>query len=399
MASIAEELTRLPFLARVPRDELERVAERFRAVSLEAGETLWWQAAAVDELALVLIGELVAETGGKEVGRVRAPDLVGEASAFEAGSTRVATLRAVRPTQVLCLSVADLRALRRQRGRLYHTLLELAQKALVRRISLTSTKLASLAQGGAAAPSRKEPGAFAKLWRTFRPGGPTGPCPPFGPVIRAQAGLGAADEGVHAALAAAFVAEPFEEGQVIVLEGEGASAMYIVAEGEVDVLRNVRGERAELLVTLGPGAQFGANSLVEPSPRTASCVAATPGWLLRMDREAFTSLTGEARMVWRESVLATLSSQIRLANRALERAMGGRPGASSTAAGAGQRPQPGATAVNPRQDSERFADLLKASGYLETMPANEAELENVQFVFDDDNQRNRKNTGVPPRGR
>ena len=142
MASIAEELSRLPFLVRVPRQELERAADRFRALSLEAGEVLWWQSAPVDELALVLIGELAAETAGKEVGRVRAPDLIGEVGAFVAGSTRVATLRAVRPTQVLCLGVADLRALRWQRGRLYDTLLELAQKALVRRISATSAKLA-----------------------------------------------------------------------------------------------------------------------------------------------------------------------------------------------------------------------------------------------------------------
>lgn len=389
MASIAEELSRLPFFARVPRQELDRAADRFRALSLEAGEVLWWQAAPVDELAIVLLGELVAEAGGKEVGRVRAPDIIGEVGAFVAGSTRVATLRAVRSTQVLALAVADLRALRWQRGRLYDTLLELAQKAMVRRISATSARLANIVAGGAAAPSRKEPGALARLWRTLRPGGPAGACPALAPILRAQAGLRDTSEEVQGALAAAFVAEPFEEGQVIVLEGEPASAMYIVAEGEVDVLRNVRGDRAELLVKLGPGAQFGANSLIEPTPRTASCVAATPGWLLRMDREAFNALTGEARMLWRESVLTTLASQVKNANAALERALASGPAPSSTVLPASP-PSPN----RPRRDGAGFAELLKASGYLETMPANEADLEEMSFVVDEDHKRNLKNKNL-----
>lgn len=402
MASIAEELSRLPFFARVPRQELERAAERFRPVSLEAGEVLWWQAAPVDEMALVLLGELVAEAGGKEVGRVRAPDIIGEVGAFVAGSSRVATLRSVRATQVLCLSGADLRALRWQRGRLYDTLLELAQKAMIRRISATSARLASIVAGGAAAPARKEPGALARLWRTLRPGGPSGPCPPIGPILRAQAGLRDTTEEVQDALASAFVTESFEEGQVIVLEGEPASAMYIVADGEVDVLRNVRGDRAELLVKLGPGAQFGANSLIEPTPRTASCVAATPGWLLRMDREAFNALTGEARMLWRESVLTTLASQVKNANAALERALAAGPHPSATPLPA-KPPAPGRAAVPAGQEtsvrlqrgSTGFDQLLKASGYLETLPSNEQELEEMTFVVDEDHKRNMKNRGVP----
>jgi CRP-like cAMP-binding protein len=399
MASIVDELSHLPFLSRVPRQELERAAPRFRAISLEPGEALWWQGAAVDELAIVLLGELAAEAGGKEVGRVRAPDIVGEAGAFVAGSTRNATLRAVRSTQVLCLGVADLRALRWQRGRLYDTLLELAQKALVRRVSATSARLASLVSGGTAAPSRKEPGALARLWRTLRPGGPTGPCPPAAAVLRSQAGLREMDEPTAAELAAAFVAEPFEEGQVIVLEGEPASAMYIVAEGEVDVLRNVGGDRAELLIRLGPGAQFGANSVVEPTPRTASCVAATAGWLLRMDREAFKALKGEARLLWRESILATLATQIRNANSALERALAQGPHPAQTLPPASRVARPRSAGEPPPARAAQpagLADLLRASGYLETMPADEADLAEISFVIDEDHKRNMKNRGPRP---
>lgn len=374
MATVAEELSLLPFFSRIARPDLDRAAPRFRRVELTPGEVLWQQGAAVDELAIVLVGELRASVGGNEVGRVRAPDILGEASAFVAGSERSATLAAVLPTTLLALDLPELRTLRWQRSRVYDALLDLAQRALVKRVAATNQKVAQLAEGGFASPVRREPGALARLWRALRPGGPTTPCPPAGPLLRGFPGLREMEEEVEAELVAGLVAEPVSEGQVVVLEGEPGSCLYIVAEGTIEVLRNVRGDRAELLVKLGPGQQFGANTLIESLPRTASCVAAGPGWLYRMDRQAFEALRGDARRLWRESVLATLATQLRHANRALERA---------------------ARAVGPARAGERegggFSDLLRASGYLESLPAQETELEELSFVVDEDARRNPKN--------
>ena len=393
MASIADDLTLLPFFSRVARADIDRAARYFRRAQLAPNEMLWSQGAVVDELAIVLVGELVAHSQLQEVGRVRAPDIVGEAGAFVAGSTRSATLKAACATELLALAVPDLRALRFAKSRVYDAILEQAQRSACRRIAATNANVARVAAGGRTAPARREPSSLVRLWRTLRPGGPSGPCPPVGPLLRSQPGLRDMDPDLEELLAVGFSPESFEEGQVIVLEGESGSAMYLVADGQIDVLRNVRGDRAELLVRLGPGQQLGANTLVDPAPRTASCVAATAGWLYRMDRQAFDGLRGDARTAWRESILATLATQIRYANNALERALGGSLSPTRVAPDAPRGAARGVSA--PPSGTADFAELIRASGFLESLPAGEAELEEVSFSMDDDTARRRTNKNSP----
>jgi CRP-like cAMP-binding protein len=103
----------------------------------------------------------------------------------------------------------------------------------------------------------------------------------------------------------------FNEGESLFLEGDHGDAMYVLAEGEVDVLRSTRGDRAVLLATLGPGTPLGLNALVEPGRRTASCVARTAGWAYTTDTSHFRDPPSVARTVWRESVLLDLSTQLR----------------------------------------------------------------------------------------
>jgi CRP-like cAMP-binding protein len=373
VSTVAEELLSLPFFRRVAAADVRASAPLWNEVSLSPGEVLWRQGDAVDELGVTVVGDLGAEANGVEVGRVLPGELIGEASAFFLGTMRSASLRARSNVQVLTLSTPSLRTLRWQRSPVYDALLEQALITLVRRVRSTDARIAQVAQGSAAAPARSEPSALVRFWKNLRPGGPTGACPPLAPLVRRQPGLKDASDELIQAIGAGFVAEPVEEGKILFLEGEPGSASYIVADGQVDVLRHVRGERAELLASLRPGDQFGVNTLVERGSRTASCVAASAGWLYRMDAEAFGKLRGEARMVWRESVLAVLGSQIRNANAALQRA---------TPAQEKSRPVPEPV----REDG--FKQLLKASGYLEGLPTAESELESLQVVETEDARRN-----------
>ena len=186
MASIAEELASIPFFASLPAGALRTAAPLWEGLGLEPGETLWDEGEAADGLAILALGELRAEAGGAEVGRVLPGELMGEGAAFFASGNRSATLRASRPSQVLFLPVGALRTLRWQASPLYDALLEQALRTLTRRISSTNVKIAQAATGGAAAPTRVEPGALARLWKTLRPGGPAGPCPPLEPLLRKQ---------------------------------------------------------------------------------------------------------------------------------------------------------------------------------------------------------------------
>lgn len=380
MGTIADELATIPFLRKASASELRASAPLWDQVSLGPGEALWDEGAAVDELGVLVIGELVAESEGVEVGRVLPGEICGEASSFFEGQVRSATLRARTGAQVLTLPTASLRTLRWQRSRVYDALLDQALLQLGRRVKATNQRIAQVVQGGVAAPARKEPSVLVRLWRTLRPGGPTGPCPELAPLLRKMPGLKNAGDDAIAALATAFLAEPVEEGQIVFLEGEAGAAGYIVGEGQIDVLRHVRGDRAELLATLQPGDPFGINTLVERGERTASCVAGAPGWLWRMDAEAHAALRGDARLVWRESLLASLGTQIRGANTALQRAL----------RAAGARPGDARPAARPSAGEDGFQDLLRASGFLEALPTGESDLERLEVVITEDEKRNPK---------
>jgi CRP-like cAMP-binding protein len=383
VATLHEELSTLPFFRRVASSDVRASAPLWTEVALQPGEILWHSGGSVEDLGVAIIGELVAEVDGVEVGRVMPGELCGEASAFFAGNVRSATLRARTQAQVLTLSTAALRTLRWQRSPVYEALLEQAMLTLVRRIRTTDVRIAQVARGSASAPSRQEPSALVRFWKSLRPGGPGGTCPPLEPLVRRQPGLKDLDAAVVSALVQGFVAEPVEEGQILFLEGEPGAASYIIAEGQIDVLRHVRGEKAELLVSLKPGDQFGVNTLVERGARTASCVAATPGWLWRMDAEAFGRLRGDARMYWRESVLAVLASQIRNANAALQRATP----ADQRRLGAPAPATPARAPAAPRGE-DAFKDLLKASGFIEALPTEEVDLEQIEVVLTEDDRRN-----------
>jgi CRP-like cAMP-binding protein len=383
VATISDELSTLPFFRRVAAADVRASAPLWSEVALQPGEVLWHAGGNVDELGVAVIGELVAEVDGVEVGKVLPGELCGEASAFFAGNLRSATLRARTQAQVLTLGTSALRTLRWQRSPVYEALLEQAMLTLVRRIRATDVRIAQVARGSSSAPSRQEPSALVRFWKSLRPGGPSGACPPLEPLLRRQIGLKDVDATVLQAIGQGFVAEPVEEGQILFLEGEPGAASYILADGQVDVLRHVRGDKAELLVSLKPGDQFGVNTLVERGARSASCVAATSGWLWRMDAEAFGRLRGDARMFWRESVLGVLASQIRNANAALQRALPSdvRRAMAPTSASA-------PLAGTPRRGEDGFQDLLKASGFLEALPTREADLEELEVVLTEDDRRN-----------
>ena len=71
-------------------------------------------------------------------------------------------------------------------------------------------------------------------------------------------------------------------GIPIVREGEVGYHLYVIEEGEVQVVREGRP-----VATLGPGDYFGEIALLRHVPRTATVVAKTPTTLLSLEREGF----------------------------------------------------------------------------------------------------------------
>jgi CRP/FNR family transcriptional regulator len=63
----------------------------------------------------------------------------------------------------------------------------------------------------------------------------------------------------------------YDEGDVIINEGDSGVGFQLILEGEAKVVRNGR-----TVARLGPDDFFGEMALIDQGPRTASVIAATP---------------------------------------------------------------------------------------------------------------------------
>ncbi len=62
----------------------------------------------------------------------------------------------------------------------------------------------------------------------------------------------------------------YAAGEVIVKEGGSAVGCFIVASGEVEVVKGLDSPDQEALATLGPGDFFGEMAIIDDSPRSAT---------------------------------------------------------------------------------------------------------------------------------
>jgi CRP/FNR family transcriptional regulator, cyclic AMP receptor protein len=80
----------------------------------------------------------------------------------------------------------------------------------------------------------------------------------------------------------------FVADDVIFREGDKAEALYVIEKGRVEIHAGRR-----VLAILGPGEFFGEMSLIDPSPRSATAVAATDVTLVPVSEKQFLKIVGE----------------------------------------------------------------------------------------------------------
>ena len=80
-------------------------------------------------------------------------------------------------------------------------------------------------------------------------------------------------------------AQSFMAGQKIFEAGQMGDVMYIVQEGEVDILL-----AGQVIDTTGPGGVIGEMALISDKPRSATAVAKTDCKLVSIDEKRFTFL-------------------------------------------------------------------------------------------------------------
>ena len=76
--------------------------------------------------------------------------------------------------------------------------------------------------------------------------------------------------------------EEFSAGQSVFEAGDAGADMFIVKEGQVEVVI-----RNRVVETVGPGGFVGEMALIDKNPRSASAIAKTACKLVRVNEERF----------------------------------------------------------------------------------------------------------------
>jgi CRP/FNR family cyclic AMP-dependent transcriptional regulator len=115
---------------------------------------------------------------------------------------------------------------------------------------------------------------------------PTRPDSPVTPsLLRDIALFGALSDEVLDHLCGGLKAARVGAGEMIFREGEPARELYVVLEGEFEVLKKSRRGRDMRVAILGPNDCFGEMSMIDMQNRSATVRALAPGRLLKMSTE------------------------------------------------------------------------------------------------------------------
>jgi CRP/FNR family transcriptional regulator, cyclic AMP receptor protein len=87
-------------------------------------------------------------------------------------------------------------------------------------------------------------------------------------------------------IAARLVERRLRPGEFLFHEGEPGAALYLVAEGEIEVLVG-RSGRETTLARLGPRSYLGEMAVIDEAPRSSSARATVPTRLLEVPRDVF----------------------------------------------------------------------------------------------------------------
>jgi CRP-like cAMP-binding protein len=105
--------------------------------------------------------------------------------------------------------------------------------------------------------------------------------------------------------------ECFSAGQAIFTEGQPGQMMYVVNEGEVEVLI-----RDKVVETVGPGGILGEMALIEDKPRSATAIAKTDVKVVPIDERRFTFLVQQTPF-FSLQVMRVLADRLRRMNARL----------------------------------------------------------------------------------
>lgn len=110
-------------------------------------------------------------------------------------------------------------------------------------------------------------------------------------------------------LSTGFLGRVYNEGQVIILQGEEGNCMYEIQDGQVEVIQEKNGEEVRLAV-LGKGDFFGEMAIFDREARSATVRAIGVVRALTIDKRTFLrKITQDPSLAFR--IIERMSRRIR----------------------------------------------------------------------------------------
>ncbi|WP_373048476.1 cyclic nucleotide-binding domain-containing protein [Vulgatibacter sp.] len=243
-ATLPPALPEIPLFADLAPAAFRKLIDRSRHQRLAPGEIAVRQGERGDAFYVVVDGslEVVREMGAQHVRLAVLEDgaFFGEMALLTA-SARTASVVALRESEVLQFTSADLRQLVRD-----HTSVATALRRFYRQRLLANVL------------------ATSPIFRPF-------------------------DRATGAELIRQFRTREVAAGETVVEEGVPVEGLFVVLHGTFDVVRRQDGAEKPLAI-LREGELFGEQSLLHGGQASASCRARSRGMVLRLPREAFSAL-------------------------------------------------------------------------------------------------------------
>lgn len=129
------------------------------------------------------------------------------------------------------------------------------------------------------------------IMSSVKPPAPRRSDPPVTAAQLREVGLfGALSDEFLAHLVATLSCVSVMPGEAVFREGDPAREMYVVLDGEIEVLKRSRRGRETRVAILGPTDCFGEMSIIDMQPRSATVRALGPARLLRITTEEMDAL-------------------------------------------------------------------------------------------------------------
>lgn len=315
MSQESEQIQSIPLFSSLNPRQLEELSLLFDFRTVPKGKTIWWQGEPSDELAFVSQGSLGIEIAGHRIASIPTGQMVGELAVFTHDQRTASVISENESVKIMCLSRKNLEVLRELMPKIYDNILDVGLERSASRVNEMGRKIARLASGVGESPTRSEGNAIGRWWKKLTGVDRNNPPSGLSSIRKLPRLKNAPQKELHLILSH-MVPKFIPKGRALFLEGDMGDSVFLLVEGCIDVMRNVRGGRAEPLANLFSGALFGTGSLLLKERRNAACVAAenTDCWVLELNSDSYKKIKGTAGRIFRESLLFSLAFQLRNAD-------------------------------------------------------------------------------------